>query len=108
MRAAGIAQQPYLQRVRRLFHDMIKRQAELLQPLGIDLDLKHFQPLAPDCDIRSEEHMSELQSQSNLVCRLLLEKKKKRKKRPICLSLSLHVAPKRTLTQIDSRHMTDH
>src|SRR2546427_2975854 len=27
---------------------------------------------------RSEEHTSELQSQSNLVCRLLLEKKKKR------------------------------
>src|SRR2546427_3917726 len=31
---------------------------------------------------RSEEHTSELQSQSNLVCRLLLEKKKKRAKRP--------------------------
>src|SRR2546427_1777812 len=30
-----------------------------------------FQP------VRSEEHTSELQSQSNLVCRLLLEKKKK-------------------------------
>src|SRR2546430_4130547 len=29
---------------------------------------------------RSEEHTSELQSQSNLVCRLLLEKKKKNKK----------------------------
>src|SRR5256886_2290629 len=29
-------------------------------------------------DPRSEEHTSELQSQSNLVCRLLLEKKKKR------------------------------
>src|SRR2546427_9213433 len=28
---------------------------------------------------RSEEHTSELQSQSNLVCRLLLEKKKNRK-----------------------------
>src|SRR2546430_3810949 len=28
-------------------------------------------------DDRSEEHTSELQSQSNLVCRLLLEKKKK-------------------------------
>src|SRR2546430_4427598 len=28
-------------------------------------------------DNRSEEHTSELQSQSNLVCRLLLEKKKK-------------------------------
>src|SRR2546427_914903 len=31
----------------------------------------------PDDD-RSEEHTSELQSQSNLVCRLLLEKKKKK------------------------------
>src|SRR6516165_6106927 len=30
-------------------------------------------------DDRSEEHTSELQSQSNLVCRLLLEKKKKTK-----------------------------
>src|SRR5688572_4706207 len=29
-------------------------------------------------DARSEEHTSELQSQSNLVCRLLLEKKKTR------------------------------
>src|SRR5205085_3547213 len=29
---------------------------------------------------RSEEHTSELQSQSNLVCRLLLEKKKKKSK----------------------------
>src|SRR2546430_14112053 len=28
-------------------------------------------------ELRSEEHTSELQSQSNLVCRLLLEKKKK-------------------------------
>src|SRR5688572_32090833 len=32
---------------------------------------------------RSEEHTSELQSQSNLVCRLLLEKKKKKKKNKI-------------------------
>src|SRR2546430_2870898 len=38
---------------------------------------------APPADLgehRSEEHTSELQSQSNLVCRLLLEKKKKTKK----------------------------
>src|SRR2546430_12809859 len=33
---------------------------------------------APDLLVRSEEHTSELQSQSNLVCRLLLEKKKKK------------------------------
>src|SRR2546430_13452548 len=32
---------------------------------------------------RSEEHTSELQSQSNLVCRLLLEKKKKIESRPM-------------------------
>src|SRR2546427_7790583 len=34
-----------------------------------------------DAEMRSEEHTSELQSQSNLVCRLLLEKKKKKKKK---------------------------
>src|SRR5688572_31103754 len=33
--------------------------------------------------MRSEEHTSELQSQSNLVCRLLLEKKKKNKTKKI-------------------------
>src|SRR2546430_13014708 len=37
-------------------------------------------------DQRSEEHTSELQSQSNLVCRLLLEKKKKKKKEIACKS----------------------
>src|SRR2546430_13732066 len=36
------------------------------------------EPRCMRCSItRSEEHTSELQSQSNLVCRLLLEKKKK-------------------------------
>src|SRR5256886_4471101 len=34
---------------------------------------------------RSEEHTSELQSQSNLVCRLLLEKKKKNSYRRIVI-----------------------
>src|SRR5436309_11788123 len=36
--------------------------------------------LATRGDLRSEEHTSELQSRENLVCRLLLEKKKKNKK----------------------------
>src|SRR5256886_10903423 len=36
------------------------------------------QALACRLGARSEEHTSELQSQSNLVCRLLLEKKKKK------------------------------
>src|SRR2546430_6472245 len=38
------------------------------------------------CLRRSEEHTSELQSQSNLVCRLLLEKKKMRKINTKCHS----------------------
>src|SRR2546430_6005094 len=38
----------------------------------------------PASDNRSEEHTSELQSQSNLVCRLLLEKKKNRKCEATC------------------------
>src|SRR2546427_2635718 len=45
---------------------------------------------------RSEEHTSELQSQSNLVCRLLLEKKKKKQTEDI----------KPTTTQDTSTSMT--
>src|SRR5256886_16436020 len=43
--------------------------------------LKHTPTLAFEPN-RSEEHTSELQSQSNLVCRLLLEKKKKQSRYP--------------------------
>src|SRR5256886_8932110 len=39
-----------------------------------------FSTSASPSPVRSEEHTSELQSQSNLVCRLLLEKKKKKLK----------------------------
>src|SRR2546430_15679767 len=39
---------------------------------------RHRRPRADARPRRSEEHTSELQSQSNLVCRLLLEKKKKK------------------------------
>src|SRR2546430_6672528 len=43
------------------------------RPRGSGLGLKFARSSASS---RSEEHTSELQSQSNLVCRLLLEKKK--------------------------------
>src|SRR2546427_3613839 len=51
---------------------------------GLDSVITNFgEPLrparTPDIADRSEEHTSELQSQSNLVCRLLLEKKKKKR-----------------------------
>src|SRR2546426_1480736 len=42
--------------------------------------LRALMPAAP----RSEEHTSELQSPCNLVCRLLLEKKKKQKSKFHC------------------------
>src|SRR2546430_13063140 len=42
---------------------------------------------------RSEEHTSELQSQSNLVCRLLLEKKKNRNYYPHYVQRMLHHTP---------------
>src|SRR2546430_5551962 len=45
--------------------------------------------------VRSEEHTSELQSQSNLVCRLLLEKKKKKK----------HSTKTATNTKFDLSHL---
>src|SRR2546421_5505746 len=37
---------------------------------------------------RSEEHTSELQSRSDLVCRLLLEKKKKKTNDATCISIT--------------------
>src|SRR2546427_828324 len=44
----------------------------------LDEELRRVLPVVQGAvQLRSEEHTSELQSQSNLVCRLLLEKKKK-------------------------------
>src|SRR5947207_8851331 len=48
-----------------------------LSPFQLDVILVHNQVSS-----RSEEHTSELQSHSDLVCRLLLEKKKKPKTNP--------------------------
>src|SRR5690625_5784732 len=46
----------------------LKRLARSAEGLGME---------EPDLGLRSEEHTSELQSRGHLVCRLLLEKKKK-------------------------------
>src|SRR2546422_8092473 len=43
----------------------------------IHMDVESFTRSQPDVAYRSEEHTSELQSRLHLVCRLLLEKKKK-------------------------------
>src|SRR5690349_22211698 len=66
--------------------------------IGPDLDaeplnnlVERFQPaavLGVDPAARSEEHTSELQSRRDLVCRLLLEKKKRSKRStPRCLNV---------------------
>src|SRR2546430_1907482 len=52
-------------------------------------------------DGRSEEHTSELQSQSNIVCRLLLEKKKYTISFAVCLSLHLLLTLDLITTSID-------
>src|SRR5438093_7359917 len=52
-------------------------------------------PVADALAERSEEHTSELQSLTNLVCRLLLEKKKNRKTAQ-CKNGSGTIAPHRT------------
>src|SRR5688572_32711177 len=56
------------------FHDILTHRRTLVIASGIFV-ARRGAALALAGD-RSEEHTSELQSQSNLVCRLLLEKKK--------------------------------
>src|SRR5256885_9714703 len=53
-----------------LFRSVIERDAPLFERIPL------VQSGSKRCIIRSEEHTSELQSPCNLVCRLLLEKKK--------------------------------
>src|SRR2546427_9420309 len=52
----------------------IDRQLQCVWPGGFSCNVAST--MASTVPARSEEHTSELQSQSNLVCRLLLEKKK--------------------------------
>src|SRR2546427_713454 len=71
-RSAGFAD--FAARVRQALADTW--QADRLDALVHNAGIGINAPFAT----RSEEHTSELQSQSNLVCRLLLEKKKKNRK----------------------------
>src|SRR2546430_8587936 len=51
---------------------------------GLDVHFRNFGWEGDTVHARSEEHTSELQSQSNLVCRLLLEKKKNHTIKRLC------------------------
>src|SRR5207302_11414899 len=63
---------------RPLHHRRPRRRAGALPRLVREAGAAASAPAGDDGEARSEEHTSELQSRENLVCRLLLEKKKKK------------------------------
>src|SRR2546422_6001749 len=70
---------PYTTLFRSEDADVVLRRAPLFE--GLDEDsARALRRQMPDVKLRSEEHTSELQSRLHLVCRLLLEKKKKKSK----------------------------
>src|SRR2546427_1840383 len=83
-RGLPVARLPYSLRI--LLENLLRREdGRTVAPAEIERLARWDPNKTPDDEIafmparvlmRSEEHTSELQSQSNLVCRLLLEKKK--------------------------------
>src|SRR3712207_8827493 len=68
--------------LRRVVHDVVRPQRphlvhEPVVPVVDEIPPGDGERVAEDAVARSEEHTSELQSRQYLVCRLLLEKKKK-------------------------------
>src|SRR5205823_10092403 len=59
------------------FGERVNRAGNALRNLGVRVEERVLLLLLDTPDFRSEEHTSELQSLAYLVCRLLLEKKKK-------------------------------
>src|SRR3712207_8363851 len=80
-----------------LFRSRVRQAHRLRHPRGRgeprprrarpEAELRQPRPDGPAARRRSEEHTSELQSRQYLVCRLLLEKKKKALFRASCLSI---------------------
>src|SRR5439155_24775263 len=72
---------PIYYTVRRLHVDLLALQSGIAVEFALDIaaDLCVIRSLVAAISKRSEEHTSELQSRGHLVCRLLLEKKKKYK-----------------------------
>src|SRR5699024_11944678 len=64
--------------LKRLFEGEVRSNDEFREMIKAILPLYTVEK-DPEADERSEEHTSELQSRFDLVCRLLLEKKKKQK-----------------------------
>src|SRR5438270_2651960 len=67
-------------------HDALPICRRAVPPPHSAIARRHDAPVHGALPTRSEEHTSELQSQSNLVCRLLLEKKNNAPNRPRLLA----------------------
>src|SRR5256885_9718810 len=65
-----------------LFRSHIQSLFDFVSNVANQMEGRPVHPLSPTFADRSEEHTSELQSPCNLVCRLLLEKKKKKQRHP--------------------------
>src|SRR5260370_2706455 len=72
----AIVYQAYPLRCDKISHLRIREDLHLFLPRILEPRQKEVEILT-NTEVRSEEHTSELQSHLNLVCRLLLEKKKK-------------------------------
>src|SRR2546430_8916677 len=82
---------PYTTLFRSARDDVLEREVALkFLPELVFFDRGLLNDLKRETNRRSEEHTSELQSQSNLVCRLLLEKKKKIQTIPISTEDKVH------------------
>src|SRR5438034_8652604 len=78
---------PYTTLFRSGVSEAVRHAIELCSELGAEVgecELPRSVEYGLPCYYRSEEHTSELQSHSDLVCRLLLEKKKKKKEYSLC------------------------
>src|SRR2546430_9018961 len=75
-------------------HDALPISSPIRRRGAFERTRSRRRPREPDQSIeRSEEHTSELQSQSNLVCRLLLEKKKNTSRLCRCRRKKIRTAP---------------
>src|SRR2546430_3769156 len=84
---------------RTLTHGLTREDTRTPTSVHGPLDTLNFKPQMARGRTRSEEHTSELQSQSNLVCRLLLEKKKNNThNRIVSFCPTLQVRSSRTLS----------
>src|SRR5256885_6865799 len=87
-----------------LFRSYPRAPATPARRISFDFGLSHRAQRIANIEIgfeaypaRSEEHTSELQSPCNLVCRLLLEKKKTLRIKPCILIITIHTTPRMTI-----------